>query len=361
MTEPNENSLGTVLAHPSVAGHVTPEAEGRIREYLAQKSAKAREHVIVKVIAGVGAWFVALFGIILLALMGLHEASPAAVIGAILLGAGIMISRAKGGVFVEQLALALAMCGNGLILMAIMMGQRLGPMIQTSLVTQAVVATVVYLFLRNDFGRFLAAVLVPAFAVSLAFSSEQGSRWGFYAIVAVEVITFVGLFLWKARTPFFDVLAYVAAVALPGTIMLLEMRKNFLWNLEGLMDPRPMSVMVAVALAIALWKIPARKRRFLKPWLWVAWAMTAVLAAFTSTGLLVGLLMVVTGRLQDDRWVTVLGWLFLIVFMQQYYYALDVTLAAKSWIMAGSGLLLLAACAGLKFVNTEDEKEEVSP
>ena len=44
----------------------------------------------------------------------------------------------------------------------------------------------------------------------------------------------------------------------------------------------------------------------------------------------------------DDRILSGLAYLFLPVFLIMYYYALNVDLVYKSWILAGSGLILLA-------------------
>jgi uncharacterized membrane protein len=50
----------------------------------------------------------------------------------------------------------------------------------------------------------------------------------------------------------------------------------------------------------------------------------------------------VIGYAFDDREVTALAYLFLICFLVLFYYALNIDLAHKAWVIAGSGALLLA-------------------
>lgn len=65
------------------------------------------------------------------------------------------------------------------------------------------------------------------------------------------------------------------------------------------------------------------------------------LGFLSTTGILLALILLVLGRAKYDQFLYIVGGLFLGVFLFFYYYSLSLTLAYKSAILVGSGVLLL--------------------
>ena len=82
-------------------------------------------------------------------------------------------------------------------------------------------------------------------------------------------------------------------------------------------------------------------KRLREPWLIIAIVSTLLLGIFTSPGILVAIGLLTIGYAFCGRMLTALSFLFLPCFLVFFYYALNVDLAHKSWIIGGSGVLLL--------------------
>ena len=66
-----------------------------------------------------------------------------------------------------------------------------------------------------------------------------------------------------------------------------------------------------------------------------------LLALFTNAGILLSIMLTVFGRMNHRRLVSFIGWISLTGFLIYYYYQLDFTLETKSYVLLGSGGLLL--------------------
>ena len=70
-------------------------------------------------------------------------------------------------------------------------------------------------------------------------------------------------------------------------------------------------------------------------------AAIVLLGLFTSPGLPAALILLILGRVRGELYLTVLGGIFLPVFLGFYYDGLEIDLARKAWVIIGSGFLLL--------------------
>ncbi len=70
-------------------------------------------------------------------------------------------------------------------------------------------------------------------------------------------------------------------------------------------------------------------------------AATIALGIFTTPGILVAIGLLIAGYAYDNRIFSWLAYLFLPCFLVVFYYALNIDLAHKSWLVGSSGLLLL--------------------
>jgi len=81
-----------------------------------------------------------------------------------------------------------------------------------------------------------------------------------------------------------------------------------------------------------------------------------LLTLFTNAGILLSIMLTVFGRMNHRRLVSFIGWISLTGFLIYYYYQLDFTLETKSYVLLGSGGLLLGIRLMLNALVTRKEQ-----
>ena len=81
-----------------------------------------------------------------------------------------------------------------------------------------------------------------------------------------------------------------------------------------------------------------------------------LLTLFTNAGILLSILLMVFGRMNHRPLVSFIGWISLTGFLIYYYYQLDFTLETKSYVLLGSGGLLLGIRLILNALVTRKEQ-----
>ena len=128
------------------------------------------------------------------------------------------------------------------------------------------------------------------------------------------------------------------AISLPASLFLVLLP-------EGIGDAPwwPANVVLAAALVwLFQWVAGGWDRLRTEP-LMIAVIATMCLATFTTPGILAALGLMVLGYARNDRYLLAMGVLFFPVFIVVFYYEWEISLLIKSWIMAGSGAILLSA------------------
>ena len=103
----------------------------------------------------------------------------------------------------------------------------------------------------------------------------------------------------------------------------------------------PSSLALALGLCWAYYRLARSLEVLRSPEFLLATIGTLALGAVATPGILVAAGLLVIGRALGDRWLLGLGYLFFPAFLFTYYYAMNVDLASKSWILGGSGLVLI--------------------
>ena len=85
-------------------------------------------------------------------------------------------------------------------------------------------------------------------------------------------------------------------------------------------------------------------------------AGVVLLTLFTNAGILLSIMLTVFGRMNHRRLVSFIGWISLTGFLIHYYYQLDFTLETKSYVLLGSGGLLLGIRLILNALVTRKEQ-----
>jgi len=338
----NESNLtiGQVLVHPKVQEFVSQEDTHRIAARLGKSVQASKDPMYLRVLSGMGAWFAAVFLILFVGISRMFESGAGAIIcGIIFLVAAIATARASKAVFLSQFSLALAFAGNALILIGV--GEEIeGADISLILITHAAVCAVVYPLYASSIYRFLAPTVLTALAT--AWIIEEEAFLLFHVLVAVEMLLAGVLLLHRKRPALLVPLVYAAAAMLPATLLFMNLLQMNVWRTDFDEPLWPSNIVLTGGLIYLYFHLAGGLKRLGEPWLILATASTLLLGIFTTPGVFVAVALLIIGHAFGDRILTAMSYLFLPCFLVVFYYALNIDLAHKSWVIAGSGVLLLA-------------------
>ena len=345
-------TLKELLEHEQVRKMLSPGEVNDIFSSFDDKNIE-QDPLYIRVLYGIGAWFSATFIIMFLFASELIESGSGAIIfGVIFLGLAIIIVKRSRSAFLSQLSLALAFSGNILILFGIS-DITIDFTLSTSLITQTVICGTVYPLFRNNIYRFLSPVALSAIAT--AWVVNEQIPYLIHVIIAAETILFGVLILRRQIHASLIPLVYSAATMLPATLLFLNLTHIHLW-ITGFREPDwPSSVLISVGMIYMFINLAGGLRRLREPWLILLICSTLLLGIFTTPGILVAIGLLVTGYTYGDRLLTGLSCLFLPCFLVLFYYALNIDLAYKSWILAGSGIVLLVVRWISNFLRHREE------
>jgi hypothetical protein len=352
-------SIGELLSHPKMEGLLPPQKLKGISNYFSKAGAEAKDPFYIRILSGVGAWVAAFFLMACLTLAQVLEAGAATTIfGVVLLAAGIGITRMGKTTFFDQLSLALVFAGNALVVLGVAGTFRRAPEISTLVITHAIVCAVVYPFFPNSIYRFVAPTALAAL-LTVWIIYEKVFVF-LHALIVAETILAGVLLLMKKRSETLTPLVYSAAAMLPATLLFMNLTQINPWGIDFSI-PRislwPSSIALAAGLIYLYFHLAGGWKLFREPLLILAVLSTLLLGIFTTPGILVAIGLLIVGYSLDDHILTGFSYLFLICFLVVFYYALDVDLAHKSWVIAGSGVLLLI----VRWIAGRFEVGEVKP
>jgi len=330
-------TLEELLNLPDVKQHISEENSKRIENHLAGKSEASS---IQRALQGIGAWLSAIFFLGFLGVSGLLRSDASMLtLGVILLGASVGLERGLQSTFVTQLALALAIAGNCLAVVGFteLTDADLG----TGILAHGVIGSVAYVFHTNSTYRFLAAAMLSLFAQVWILESSS-KFWMFHIYVAVHVALIGWLFFRGTDRTELRPLATAAVIMLPYSMVVLAWRQSWSYRtleIEHLLLPS--NAIIVIGLALLLRHVVREQGWFRRRSNQVVLLGLIALGVFTTPGVLVAIGLLALGRACSIGWVTALAHAFLVAFIFQYYHSLDIDLAYKSLVLAGSGLLLL--------------------
>jgi uncharacterized membrane protein len=339
----NDNSptIVELLTHPKVQKLVSQEDLERIAENLSKSKQTSKDPMYIRILSGVGAWFAAVFLILFLAISDILDSGMVAIIcGMIFLVAAIIISRTSKAEFLSQLSLALVFAGNILVLLGVI-DEYNRSQISVILITHALVCAVVYPLYANSIYRFLAPTALVVLAT--AWIIEEEALVLIHVLVGAETLLAGILLLGKKRAALLTPLVYSAAAMLPATLLFINLTQVNIWGWRtDFNEPLwPSNILLTGGLIYLYLHLAGGPKRLRKPWLILAVLSTILLGIFTTPGILVAVGLLIAGYAFGDRILTALAYLFLPSFLVFFYYALNVDLAHKSLVIAGSGVLLL--------------------
>jgi len=303
----------------------------------------------VKALAGFGAWIAAGFLLSFFGCTGLYKEEAALIVlGVLLCVSATFLRRSGQGAFLEQLALALALAGVGLITtgVAILARDESIPAIAHFVVCAALLLT-----FPDPILRFLATLNMGGAALFLLWDGLGGVGLDVGILACAALMH--GLFLFQSRLTagsrgdLVGPVGFALASGIPGALLargIPDVVGTFLVDRAALPVPALTVGLTAITFFTA-WSV--MKELKLDP---SGGAGAAVFAALTVTALLtphtpavitaVGLLTL--GFHRRSNILLGLAVAFLLASGGWYYYDLGLTLLAKAIALAGSGLVFLA-------------------
>lgn len=301
----------------------------------------------VRVMAGFGAWLGGLFllgSVMALFTAALRSSGAVAVVGLIALGLAFWLYRiARDSDALQQLALACSMAGQFAIGFWLGDGMHLG---ETQMAgTLMLLQIALMIAMPNGLHRFLStwfAALAGYFFLYQLHAQALGA-----AILAVLVtLVWLNEAAWTAAGR--AALCVPAGYALALALLFWQAPASLDWMLDWRNRGAPAAVPAALApLAYAICLVAtaallARQQAPQRIAVWVVAAVAVSGAAWLAPGLLAALLVLVLGESTGRRGLAGLALLAVVWYLGLYYYQMHLTLLQKSWVMLGTGVLLVA-------------------
>lgn len=342
-------SLREVLAGLQAEGHVSPDAEAQARSAMeAHQRTDAATPWFVKAFAGFGAWVAASFLLSYVSCVGLwDEEVVLGVLGLVLCGGTTLLRRARQGIFVEQLALAL--CLAGAMMVSFGFGAALEHELAPALI-QLVLGSALLVLFPDSILRFLMSASVAAAAVFTLWWTvgDLGLRLGLLACgVLVHVLFLEGARLRRGR---WGELVGPASYALACGVLVSLLTFRFFYvfgglSARGIAAPPGMVTLGLTAVTLyTAWRV--MKELGLEPSgvagaaVFAALGLTALMTLHTP-GIIAAVGMMVLGFHRRGLELLGLAAAFLLAAGGWYYYDLSLTLLAKALALMGSGLVFL--------------------
>lgn len=350
-------ALAALLTDLRDEGLVEADAPERAAAMLATAEAEDDTPSYVRFLVGAGAWVSGLFflGFVFGIVRELHlddQPELFCFLGVAAVFLAARVRRGTSGTFAGQLCLASSMAGH---VLATATAMDLAGWHRAAVVIPLMLSLLaVLVYPRNPdpvhrFGSPFAAL----FAWTVWFLSEN-LPWAVGPLVVVETAAAALLLAHpRARGSLRPLAFAVATASLLTAALSVGGRLQIPWELARL-------GLGCGLLALMSWC--ADGRSLLKGPLLAAAVAVVLLAVIAPPGLLVALAYMVLGRALSDTSLTWLGTVFVPPFLSVLYYDLNVSLAWKSWVLAGSGLVILLLRAHLaRLVARSRPAPEVRP
>lgn len=349
----NSLTIRELFEYEEVRNTLTKEEIDNILNRIKTDEGQTKDPFYICILSGIGAWSAAIFIIIFLRLSDLIKHRPdAIIIGILFLNVASIIAWANKSRFVRQFSLALAISGNILVLFGFS-GIFRHHSISMLVITQAIICGIVYPLYSNDIYRYLAPIALVI--LTTAWIIENQASYSMHFLIAAEMVLFGVLILKKKKHASLIPLTYSAATMLPATLLFMNLMQIHIWRIKFYVPLWPSSILLSAGLVYFYLNLAGGVNHLHEVWLILAICSTILLGIFTTPGILVSIGLIVLGYAYGDRILSGLSYLFLPCFLVIFYYALNVDLAYKSWILAGSGLILLVVRWIANFLQPEEE------
>lgn len=348
-------TLGELINRLAARNLTAPLPEHPLPAALAPAHDEESSPWYVKLLVGIAAWIAASFLGIFFAAAGLIDTWQSMFAWGIPVAIGAVVLKRwrRHSIFWGQLAFALILAGQGLLLAGTGGLVDSGTSVALVLIGLEILVFALY---PDTLHRLLSLLAIVGALVFITYDQEvtyllHGLIWlcgiGTVAVWQGELHILAGRF-----HPFRVPLTYGFALALLGLCILP------LIDFAEIMRWWPSTVGLVLLLVYVAYQLLHEEQIPLAGpvGLWAAVALGLLLIpAYETPGILAAMLVLILGRWRSSGLLTGLAVAFLLFFVSAYYYNLDIPLLEKSYILMGTGVVLLAARFGLRRVVGEEE------
>lgn len=347
-------TLRELLEHPDVNSHLDSDALPTIEESLINQAHNS-DSIYVRILIGIGAWVSAAFFVGGIgAIFASCEETTFLVFGIALIIAGTIFAMGAKSLFRIQVSLALVFAGN---ILAVIATTQLFHSQETfsAVISQLLICVVLYRFFDNNVYRFISSGAVGI--LTFIWLYDNNIHYLVHILIGVEMILLGMLYLREKYSPELVPLKYSVAILLPGTILLMNMLGRRIFFMDKHQTYYlPSSIILTAGLLFLFYYLSGGKKRLREPWMILAIVATILLGIFTNPGIIAAIGLLTLGYAKNDKLLEGLSFLFLPCFLVLFYYNMEVELAYKSAVIAGSGILLLL----VRWLVTLTKPEEVA-
>ncbi len=351
-------TLGALLDELATEHLVAAPAERPLPAAIAPAADAESSPWYVKTLVGVAAWIAAFFLGTFLGLLGIVDTTGQMIgwgIGLTVVAIGLKW-RLRQRIFWGQLAFAMVLAGQGLLLFGI--GDLVRDNTTLALVTIGLELALLLLY-PDALHRMLSVLAIIGALTFLIYDQDLPQL--LHALIFVTAAGTVAL--WQAEFhlltgrfhPYRAPVGYGLALALLGLC---------LFSLGSWYGATHWWLSAAALALILLYLIIQILHDLDQPLLSRVglWAVGALLLlaipAYGTPGILAAVIVLLLGRWRGNSLLLGLATLFLLFFLSVYYYNLDITLLNKSYILMGTGVALLVAWWGVGRGDTRDETRD---
>jgi len=308
----------------------------------------------VKAMVGVAAWIAAILLGFFFSLLGIIDTSEQLIgwgVG-LLVGAVALKWWQRESIFWGQLAFAVVLAGQGLLLAGV------GVLSEdaTTVALAAIALEVALLLLYPDaLHRMVSLLAIVGAATFLLYEQE----WPQLIHALIFIVAAGAVATWQAEFRLLTsrLRAYRAPLGYGFALALFALCSLALTGWYGEIQWWITTAALTVVLLYLGYQVlrelalPLSSRA-------ARWALFAILLlvipAYETPGILAAVIVLLLGRWRSNGLLLGIATAFLLFFLSAYYYNLEITLLTKSYILMGTGLALLAAWWGLR--RTEEQK-----
>lgn len=255
-----------------------------------------------------------------------------------------------GSTFLQQLSFSSIAIGKTLVVLGFAgwFESEWGVALGTLFVTGST-----YFTYRMSLDRFFSTLAVLS---SIHVALRLGPQWEFQPFLLnsffVLKIIIAGFLFTSAKVKRdFLPIGYALLTSVAFTIVTFDVKALAQSGVDPLVAK--CALLAALILLIA-WAGGEKERVFTTPII-SAWVGALFLGCVSTPGIIFSILLLVLGYARHDRAITAVGLVFLPAFLAFYYYSLSLSLAYKSALLVGSGIVLLGARLFIQ-INKWDEE-----
>lgn len=321
-------------------GLLTPEEEGQILQHAAPDAPETPWYI--RAFIGGTAWLSAMLLVAFLGMAGFIDGGVATmIIGGVFIVTALVVATWQGdSIFWGQLAFAVSLAGQVLLVGGIFSETR---SVAITALSMMGVESLLFFLYPDSVHRLIS--LLGIVAALLALLMEWELQEGVHLLIWVLALASVLLWeyvarIWSSRwSTYHSPLGYGAPLALLGIciLSLIDAYEADLWWISAL----GLALVLLYLGYRVLVELDIHVRGLGGLWLLGAVALLCI-PAYQTPGILAAIIVLVVGFWRGNLLLMGLATAFLAGFLITYYYNLDVTLLVKSYILLGTGGLLLA-------------------